>query len=183
MDGEKTRGRPASGACDRYRVGVVRMIPPCPCCTGSRYLSDNVEFGPCICVTPGNMILLEQERDALLEQECNAERILAPLVERLPDVAAAFADYLANGLGMDANPVTIENQYLAALADEIDRIQLNEDDLESLEDGGNKWSRAARYAVNLNEELGWWVATFRDKAPPERVKEAHNLFTEIQGET
>lgn len=148
----------------------------CSMCTGSHYLSDIAMLGPCICVTPEALTHAEQTA----EKHLNAWRILHAMLPGLARVELAFEEYLSHSLGLDAKPVTIRDQFLAELADSLEAIKLEDADVESLEGTGNRYSRAAAYAVNLNEALSYWVAAFRMHAPEDKVKEADSLFRYIQ---
>lgn len=111
----------------------------CDFCTGTHYLSDMPDLGPCVCCTPEAM----QRRDRTIKEltapppppgpvealdlaEANintAREAFAKLEtfsdEYRADVRAAFADYLVS-IGMDAAPVTFESPALAALAARIE---------------------------------------------------------------
>lgn len=148
----------------------------CSMCTGSHYLSDIQLLGPCVCVTPEALIQAEQ-RAAM---HVNAWRVLHAMLPGLARVELALEEYMSHSLGLDAKPVTIKDQFLAELADALDALKLSDEDVQSLEPMGNCFSRAAAYAVNLNELLVWFVATYRTTAPSEKVKEADSLFAYIQ---
>jgi hypothetical protein len=101
----------------------------CPHCTGSRWLADNRDFGPCVCCTPDVFADLEAtlgEVEAELAQlnEQITLRVAAETKEirgELDDAEANLewcADHLARyfrrwGIG----PVTIFDPDLAELAD------------------------------------------------------------------
>ena len=127
------------------------MSPACPCCTGSHYLSDNKEFGPCLCVTPEALTAAEAQRDDLLEGTGLAERLVVEMLEAVKEARAAFANFLVNSQGLDANPVTIDDPWLAELADLLDRMEPTEEEQKALNGECNRYRRAARYAVELYE--------------------------------
>lgn len=110
----------------------------CEFCTGTHYLSDSPEMGPCICCTPEAMQRRDRTITALLEPPklsplelldtleasvstirdafAQAERRTDEANETIVDARALLSDYFVS-VGMDADPVTIENRALAAVWD------------------------------------------------------------------
>lgn len=106
----------------------------CDYCTGTYYLSDTPDLGPCVCCTPEAM----QKRDRTIEA-LTAPR---PVIERLDelesaipeirdeiarlareetdaadaaaDAAAALSTYLVS-IGLPSHPINVESEELAAL--------------------------------------------------------------------
>lgn len=79
---------------------------PCPWCSGSRYLNDTPGLGPCVCCTPDNLRMMEDEVQAL-----QAAR------DRTADLEAA-ADALQAYFvrwGFPARPVTLRDPLLWTL--------------------------------------------------------------------
>lgn len=78
----------------------------CPCCTGTHYLNDTPDLGPCICCTPENMQKLDRTIHELtkppgpiewldmLEAGIDGVRSHIATVEAERDAEAAKADAL-----------------------------------------------------------------------------------------
>lgn len=71
----------------------------CDFCTGSRWLADNADLGPCACVTPENLMLANEEIELINEEglDARAGQILEHLQRYLSrqginPAAVRFAD-------------------------------------------------------------------------------------------
>lgn len=94
----------------------------CPLCTGSHYLSDNPALGPCVCLTPESIDHFQKIAFENWQDMVGARLELHGLEIQFEKLRAAVGDYLVNSLGLPANPVTIDDQYLAELHDQIDYL-------------------------------------------------------------
>lgn len=103
------------------------MTIACVYCSGTRWLQDNPDLGPCDCVTPDNMEALEAEIGGLMmARATTAERIgawrrykegfynTAELADALEAAADALQRYLVKW-GFPSDPIALRDPDLMAL--------------------------------------------------------------------
>lgn len=85
------------------------MSEPCPFCSGSRYLSDLRELGPCVCVTPESVRELHGQLRAAGQRIAELEGITDGTVEDdLAHAQEAMSRYFSR-MGFGRDPVVIDD--------------------------------------------------------------------------
>lgn len=104
----------------------------CEFCTGSFYLDDNRALGPCVCATTEALLEAIQEHRAsddviwsVLGQEADGQAVAEAVRDCVTDQAEAL-ERAGDGLraylvktGRPANPVTLDDPDLMAMADAL----------------------------------------------------------------
>jgi hypothetical protein len=135
-------------------------MPDCQFCTGSHYLSDMADLGPCVCCTPEALTAAE----SFMGEEGFNAKMVEETRERIDDVIDAMTIYLVS-IGLAADPVTIGQPELHDLADKLSRL----DDACYLSDDNSPALRQYQEAARLREWCAWLLEMVRPYAKSEKM--------------